>query len=162
LIKEILINKPEDIISFCSDYFKNKQEEMQNNLSRVTTFPIIINVKSNNGSNKKRLSIFQKKFVSQKSNAKKELIELSKNYNPEMLREKYQSSWTPLKFTVQEVYFLNRKDQKVVSYKLLGGDFFEKENAFFEPMTVWNTPKKENDAYTPNPDKLEKLYTKPY
>ena len=84
LIKEILINKPEDIISFCSDYFKNKQEEMQNNLSRVTTFPIIINVKSNNGSNKKRLSIFQKKFVSQKSNAKKELIELSKNYNPEI------------------------------------------------------------------------------
>ena len=62
LIKEILINKPEDIISFCSDYFKNKQEEMQNNLSRVTTFPIIINVKSNNGSNKKRLSIFQKKI----------------------------------------------------------------------------------------------------
>ena len=44
---------------------------------------------------------------------------------------------------------LNRKDQKVVSYKLLGGDFFEKENAFFEPMTVWNMPKKENDAYTP-------------
>ncbi len=84
LIKEILINKPEDIISFCSDYFKNKQEEMQNNLSRVTTFPIIINVKSNNGSNKKRLSIIQKKFVSQKSNAKKELIELSKNYNPEI------------------------------------------------------------------------------
>ena len=34
-----------------------------------------------------------------------------KNDNPEMLREKYQSSWTPLKFTVQEVYFLNRKDQ---------------------------------------------------
>lgn len=50
--------------------------------------------------------------------------------------------------------FLNRKDNKVVSYKLLGGDFFEKENAFFEPMTVWRTPKDKkgnvtNEPYTP-------------
>ena len=45
--------------------------------------------------------------------------------------------------------FLIRKDNKVASYKLLGGDFFEKENAFFEPMTVWNNPKKDNDPYTP-------------
>ncbi|MBR1392308.1 MAG: type I-E CRISPR-associated protein Cse1/CasA [Ruminococcus sp.] len=44
---------------------------------------------------------------------------------------------------------LNRKDGRVVSFKLLGGDFFEKENAFFEPMTVWNKPKKDNDPYTP-------------
>ena len=45
--------------------------------------------------------------------------------------------------------FLIRKDGKVSSYKLLGGDFFEKENAFFEPMTVWNSPKKDTDAFTP-------------
>lgn len=44
---------------------------------------------------------------------------------------------------------LNRKDGMVVSYKLLGGDFFEKENAFFEPMTVWNLPKKDTNTYTP-------------
>ena len=44
---------------------------------------------------------------------------------------------------------LNRKDDKVVGYKLLGGDFFEKENAFFEPMTVWNSPKKDTDDFTP-------------
>ena len=44
---------------------------------------------------------------------------------------------------------LIRKDNKVVSYKLLGGDFFEKENAFFEPMTVWSSPKKDNDIFTP-------------
>lgn len=44
---------------------------------------------------------------------------------------------------------LNREKDKVVSYKLLGGDFFEKENAFIEPMTVWSTPKNEGDAYTP-------------
>ena len=45
--------------------------------------------------------------------------------------------------------FLIRKDGKVSSYKLLGGDFFEKENAFFEPMTVWNLPKKDGSAFTP-------------
>ena len=28
LIKEILINQPKDIINFCEDYFKKKQEEM--------------------------------------------------------------------------------------------------------------------------------------
>ena len=44
---------------------------------------------------------------------------------------------------------LNRRDDKVLSYKLLGGDFFEKENAFFEPMTVWRTPKSDNEAYVP-------------
>ena len=44
---------------------------------------------------------------------------------------------------------LNRKGDKVVGYKLLGGDFFKKENAFFEPMTVWRAPKKENEAFTP-------------
>lgn len=44
---------------------------------------------------------------------------------------------------------LIRKDNKVVSYKLLGGDFFEKENAFFEPMTVWGSPKKDNGVSSP-------------
>ncbi|MBR6384917.1 MAG: type I-E CRISPR-associated protein Cse1/CasA [Ruminococcus sp.] len=47
---------------------------------------------------------------------------------------------------------LNRKDNEVVGYKLLGGDFFEKENAFFEPMTVWRVPKdnkKANEPITP-------------
>ena len=44
---------------------------------------------------------------------------------------------------------LNRNGNEVVSYKLLGGDFFEKENAFYEPMTVWRTPKTENEAATP-------------
>lgn len=44
---------------------------------------------------------------------------------------------------------LNRKNNEVVSYKLLGGDFFEKENAFFEPMTVWRVPKKSEDPVTP-------------
>ncbi|MBQ1389417.1 MAG: type I-E CRISPR-associated protein Cse1/CasA, partial [Clostridia bacterium] len=45
--------------------------------------------------------------------------------------------------------FLKRRGGYVESYKLLGGDFFEKENAFFEPMTVWSASKKDNGAYTP-------------
>lgn len=44
---------------------------------------------------------------------------------------------------------LERNNNKVTSYKLIGGDFFQKENAFFEPMTVWKTPNKENESYTP-------------
>lgn len=45
--------------------------------------------------------------------------------------------------------FLIRKENSVTGYKLLGGDFFQKENAFFEPMTVWRTPNKSNEQYTP-------------
>lgn len=53
-------------------------------------------------------------------------------------------------YTVQSRrLLLNRCNGEVVSYKLLGGDFFDKENAFFEPMTVWRTPKKEGEDYTP-------------
>ena len=74
LIKEILINQPEDIISFCAEHFKIKQEENQINLNRVTTYPILsTNIKNGNSNNK--LFAFQKKFVSQKSNVKKELVE---------------------------------------------------------------------------------------
>ncbi|MDR2087810.1 MAG: type I-E CRISPR-associated protein Cse1/CasA [Clostridiales Family XIII bacterium] len=35
-----------------------------------------------------------------------------------------------------------------VGYKLLGGDFFEKENAFIEPMTLWRRDPK-TDVFTP-------------
>ena len=35
-----------------------------------------------------------------------------KKNEAEMLQKKYQSIWTPLKFTVQEVYFLRRRDQE--------------------------------------------------
>lgn len=74
LIKEILINQPEDIISFCAEHFKIKQEENQMNLNRVITYPILsTNIKNGNSNNK--LFAFQKKFVSQKSNVKKELVE---------------------------------------------------------------------------------------
>ena len=76
LIKEILMNQPQDIISFCAEYFKNRQENLQNNLNRVTTYPSTLTNTTNESTNKK-LNIFQKQFVSQKSNVKKELVELS-------------------------------------------------------------------------------------
>lgn len=44
---------------------------------------------------------------------------------------------------------LDHDNGKVTGYKLLGGDFFDKEKAFFEPMTVWRTLKKDTDPYTP-------------
>lgn len=37
---------------------------------------------------------------------------------------------------------LERKEDKVTGYKLLGGDFFSIENAFVEQMTVWRQVKK--------------------
>ncbi len=54
---------------------------------------------------------------------------------------------------------LNRKDDKVTGYMLLGGDFFQKENAFNEPMTTWrNTAKKASDpdCYVPARHKPER------
>ncbi len=53
-------------------------------------------------------------------------------------------------YTIQSrKLLLNRDNDTVVGYKLLGGDFFDKENAFFEPMTVWRFPKKDGEDYTP-------------
>ncbi len=47
---------------------------------------------------------------------------------------------------------LYRSGNHVTGYKLLGGDFFDKENAFIEPMTVWrNNKKKEADPNTFTP-----------
>ncbi|MBQ8037531.1 MAG: type I-E CRISPR-associated protein Cse1/CasA [Proteobacteria bacterium] len=41
---------------------------------------------------------------------------------------------------------LNKSNANVTGFKLLGGDFFQKENALIEPMTIWkNTAKKETD-----------------
>ena len=73
LIKEILINKPNDIIDFCANYFKIKQEELQTGLNRTTTYPILLTtVKNNDSNNKLSLNINKKKIVSQKSTCKKD------------------------------------------------------------------------------------------
>ena len=68
LIKEILINKPKDIIDFCANYFKIKQEEIQNSLNRSPTFPL---APVNNNGYQKSLSISKKKIMSKKSTCKK-------------------------------------------------------------------------------------------
>ena len=50
-------------------------------------------------------------------------------------------------YTLQSRRLLLIRSKGIVTgFKLLGGDFFQKENAFIEPMTVWrNTAKKEKD-----------------
>lgn len=55
--------------------------------------------------------------------------------------------------------FLKREDDKVTGYYLLGGDFFDRENAFVEPMTVWkNTEKKSADIYVPRRHNVSKQF----
>lgn len=45
--------------------------------------------------------------------------------------------------------YLIRKEDQVTGYYLLGGDFFERENAFIEPMTIWRQDSKRTDVYAP-------------
>lgn len=37
---------------------------------------------------------------------------------------------------------LKRADNRVTGYKILGGDYFDKESSFCEPMTLWQLPSK--------------------
>ena len=55
----------------------------------------------------------------------------------------------PLPNNLSELYtlqsrrlYLKKDGREVTGYFLLGGDFFDKENAFIEPMTVWKIPDK--------------------
>lgn len=41
---------------------------------------------------------------------------------------------------------LHREGEKVIGYTLLGGDFFERENAFCEQMTVWRAAQASKNA----------------
>ena len=91
--------------------------------------------------NKDEVQYIQKPIWEKETISDKERIEIEM---PDNLAELY---------TVQSRrIILNRKDNKIIGFKLLGGDFFEKENAFFEPMTVWRIPKNDknkNDPTTP-------------
>lgn len=40
--------------------------------------------------------------------------------------------------------YLKKEEQKVLGFYGMGGNFFDKENAFIEPMTVWRKIKNEN------------------
>lgn len=55
--------------------------------------------------------------------------------------------------------YLKRKDQKVTGYFLLGGDFFNKESAYIEPMTVWKNPdSKKANIFTPRRHDFSKQF----
>ena len=55
--------------------------------------------------------------------------------------------------------YLKKRDQKVIGYFLLGGDFFDRENAFIEPMTVWKNPNsKKEDIWVPKRHDFSKQF----
>ena len=43
---------------------------------------------------------------------------------------------------------LQRSESRVIGYKILGGDYFDKESACYEPMTIWKLQSKKN-IYVP-------------
>ena len=56
--------------------------------------------------------------------------------------------------------WLERENEKVVRYTLLGGDFFDKKNAFAEPMTLWGLRKQTKESpecYLPQKHEMEKM-----
>lgn len=63
----------------------------------------------------------------------------------------------PLPDNLSELYtvqsrrlYLKRKGTQIIGYYLLGGDFFERENAFIEPMTIWRkADSKGTEIFTP-------------
>ena len=42
--------------------------------------------------------------------------------------------------------FLHREEGRVTGYRLLGGDFFERENSFCEQMTIWRKSQEKRNA----------------
>lgn len=55
--------------------------------------------------------------------------------------------------------FLKRKGNQITGYYLLGGDFFEKEKAFIEPMTIWRrTDSKMQDRFIPRRHDVSKQF----
>ena len=56
--------------------------------------------------------------------------------------------------------WLERENEKVVRYTLLGGDFFDKKNSFAEPMTLWGLRKQTKESpecYLPQKHDMEKM-----
>lgn len=55
--------------------------------------------------------------------------------------------------------YLKRAENAVIGYFLLGGDFFARENAFIEPMTVWkNADNKKLDSFVPRRHDFSKQF----
>lgn len=61
-------------------------------------------------------------------------------------------------YTLQSRRLILKSDgEKVNGYSLLGGDFFDKENSFVEPMTLWRKDAK-SEVYTPRRHNAEKQF----
>lgn len=77
----------------------------------------------------------------------------------------------PLPDNLSELYtlqsrrlYLKREGQKVTGYYVLGGDFFDKEEAFvMEPMTIWKkTGSRGGDGYVPRRHDFSKQFWREY
>ena len=135
LIKEILINQPKDIIDFCSNYFKIKQEEIQSGLNRATTFPIHVSPTKNNDTQNK-LNINKKKIKSQKSTCKKDWDKTEKENNQIKDEEKEEEC------SIFEC--INFEEKEKILNKIKNGDSSLKSKA----EQYWNKiflPKKKNN-----------------
>lgn len=72
----------------------------------------------------------------------------------------------PLSDNLSELYtlqsrrlFLKREGTQITGYYLLGGDFFERENAFVEPMTIWRqADSKRAEIFTPRRHDVSKQF----
>lgn len=67
--------------------------------------------------------------------------ELTEPHNKERDKINTPTSLAELYTLQSRRLYLLRENEKVIGYNLLGGDFFEKEDAFVEPMTIWNAIK---------------------
>lgn len=68
-----------------------------------------------------------------------EIIEGNPDHNKEALKRQDRKPCNPMAlFAIQSRRIrLSRQNDRVSGYLLLGGDFFDKENAFVEQMTLW-------------------------
>lgn len=67
----------------------------------------------------------------------------------------------PELYTIQSRHvILNRKDGRVDKANVIGGEFFDKENAYMEPMTVWRSKdlKKDTDKFEPKKHDISKQF----
>ena len=136
LIKEILINQPKDIIDFCSNYFKIKQEEIQSGLNRATTFPIHVSPTKNNDTQNK-LNINKKKIKSQKSTCKKDWDKTEKENNQIKDEEKEEEC------SIFEC--INFEEKEKILNKIKNGDSSLKSKAEHYWNKIFLPNKKNND-----------------
>ncbi len=83
--------------------------------------------------------------------------ELDKPRIAERVEIAFPSSQAALLTLQSRRILLERDLNGVIGFRLLGGDFFQRENAFIEQMTLWRASKDREDAYTPKRHDIARL-----